>query len=157
MIISPLCWQHCTGYLSPSELNIRLTFKALNGLAPPYISELLEPHVPGRCLRSSSSALLVVPRTNLVTKGDRAFAARAPRLWNKLPHDVRVAGSLTIFKTKLKTLFYREAFLTTWSWHFYCFIYRNVFVKCCVSWLIVLFYFIVVKHFGTLFKKVLYK
>ena len=92
-----------------------LTLKALNGLAPPYIVDLLEPHVPGRCLRSSNAALLVVPRTNLVTKGDRAFAARAPRLWNKLPHDVRVAGSLTIFKSKLKTLFYREAFLATGS------------------------------------------
>ena len=89
-----------------------LTYKALNNMAPPYLTELLEPHIPGRLLRSANQALLVVPRTNRVTKGDRAFAARAPRLWNNLPLEIRIAGSLAVFKTKLKTHFYREAFLT---------------------------------------------
>ena len=54
-----------------------LTFNALNGLAPQYLAELLEPYVPVRSLRSSHSALLVVPKSRLLTKDDWAFAIRA--------------------------------------------------------------------------------
>lgn len=90
-----------------------LTFKALNGLAPQYLTDLLDPHIPVRRLRSSGAALLDVPTSRLVTKGDRAFAVRAPTLWNSLPLDIRVANSIGIFKTKLKTHFYRKAFLTS--------------------------------------------
>ena len=53
-----------------------ITFKALNGHAPSYISELLVPYEPERSLRSSGRGLLVVPKSRLVTKGDRAFAVR---------------------------------------------------------------------------------
>ena len=89
-----------------------LTFKALNGLAPQYLSELVQPYVPVRQLRSSNLALLEVPNSNMVTKGDRAFAVRAPTLWNCLPVELRLSGSIAIFKSNLKTYFYRKAFLT---------------------------------------------
>ena len=89
-----------------------LTFKALNGLAPQYLADLLQPHDPIRNLRSAELALLDLPWSNRVTRGDRAFAVRAPTLWNSLPLDLRLASSLTIFKSKLKTHFYRKAFLT---------------------------------------------
>ena len=49
-------------------------FKALNGLAPAYICDLLTPYEPDHHLRSSSRALLKVPKSRLVTKGDQAFA-----------------------------------------------------------------------------------
>ena len=88
-----------------------LVFKALNGLAPAYICELLVPYEPDRCLRSSSGALLKVPKSHLVTRGDRAFAVRAPQLWNSLPGDLRQANSVSSFKSLLKTHFYRMAFL----------------------------------------------
>lgn len=56
-----------------------LTFKALNGLAPMYITELLDRYVPPRPLRSSCRGLLKVPRSN--TKyGDRSFSVCAPTL-----------------------------------------------------------------------------
>ena len=58
---------------------ILLTFKSLNGLAPIYISDHLVPYVPMRTVRSVDGALLVVPRSRQVTKGDRAFAVR-PRV-----------------------------------------------------------------------------
>ncbi|KAF7646093.1 hypothetical protein LDENG_00193770, partial [Lucifuga dentata] len=38
-----------------------LTYKALHGLAPPYLSELLTPYTPARPLRSLDAALLVIP------------------------------------------------------------------------------------------------
>ena len=42
-----------------------LTYKALNGMAPRYIADLLQPYTPTRQLRSSSKNLLVTPKTNL--------------------------------------------------------------------------------------------
>uniref|UniRef100_A0A667WJC6 Reverse transcriptase domain-containing protein n=1 Tax=Myripristis murdjan TaxID=586833 RepID=A0A667WJC6_9TELE len=66
-----------------------LVFKALNGLAPPYIQDLLTPYEPGRSLRSSGRALLEVPYSRLVSRGDRAFAVRGPRLWNALLEGLR--------------------------------------------------------------------
>ncbi len=46
---------------------------------PVYICDLLTPYEPDLCLRSSSRALLMVPKSRLVTKGDRAFGVRAPK------------------------------------------------------------------------------
>ena len=56
-------------------------------------------------------ALLTIPKSRLKTKGDRAFAIRAPRLWNALPEEIRLAGSVNSFKSLLKTHFYRLAFM----------------------------------------------
>ncbi|OCT74968.1 hypothetical protein XELAEV_18033956mg [Xenopus laevis] len=67
-------------------------------LAPEYILELLTDHNDDRLLRSSSQGLLKIPRTRLKGKGDCAFAAYAPRLWNNLPLDIRQASSVDIFK-----------------------------------------------------------
>ena len=44
-----------------------LTYKALNGLAPAYISDLLSRYIPARQLRSSTQFLLKVPTSNLKT------------------------------------------------------------------------------------------
>ena len=41
------------------------TYKALNGLAPVYLSDLLNDYTPVRDLRSSSQNLLLVPMSNL--------------------------------------------------------------------------------------------
>ena len=57
-----------------------LTYKALNGMAPIYISELLHIYKPSRTLRSANQNLLVIPRSNTATYGDRAFSICAPKL-----------------------------------------------------------------------------
>ncbi len=57
-----------------------LVFKALNGLTPVYLSDLLSAHNPGRSLRSSNQRLLNVPWAKLKSRGDRAFAVAAPKL-----------------------------------------------------------------------------
>ena len=57
-----------------------LTCKALNNLAPVYISNLLVPYEPSRNLRSTDKYLLRMPQTHLKTYGDRAFSVAAPRL-----------------------------------------------------------------------------
>jgi len=86
---------------------LMLTYKCLNQLAPPYLSELLEVYQPSRSLRSGTGSMLKVPRTRLKTYGDRAFAYRAPMLWNVLPSDIQNAPSLDSFKAKLKSYLFR--------------------------------------------------
>ena len=80
-----------------------LTYKALNGLAPIYMSSLIERYIPTRPLRSQSAGLLKVTEFNKITIGGRAFTHRAPHLWNALPQAVRDANTLAIFKSRLKT------------------------------------------------------
>ncbi len=87
-----------------------LTYKAIHGLAPSYISDIIHHHTPSRSLRSADKGLLSVPRTWLKTKGDRSFGAVAPRLWNALPLELRSAQSVVTFKGQFKTHLYKVAF-----------------------------------------------
>lgn len=89
---------------------LMLTYKALHELAPQYLTELLTPYTPKRDLRSSDTGLLTVPSTRLRLMGDRAFSSLAPKLWNSLPIEIRQAKSFGIFKSQLKTHFFRLAF-----------------------------------------------
>ena len=56
-----------------------LVYKALNGLAPKYIKELLVPYKPRRHLRSEAKGLLDEPLTRLKF-GDCAFSSSALRI-----------------------------------------------------------------------------
>ena len=87
-----------------------ITFKALNGLAPAYLKELLDWYAAPRSLRSNSQFKLVQPRTRLKTYGDRAFIKAAPLLWNGLPLHLRKMTDIDDFKSGLKTHLYRCAF-----------------------------------------------
>ena len=87
-----------------------LTFKALHGQAPAYISELLKRYLLGRPLRSTEPHLLVVPHSRLKTKGDCAFSVMAPTLWNSLPLCIRSAETVDSFKKQLKTYLFGLAF-----------------------------------------------
>ena len=87
-----------------------LTFKAIHGIAPVYLKDILTPYKPTRMLRSANKELLVVPKYNLKTYGRRAFSITAPLLWNNLPDDVRTAESLGIFKSRLKTFLFKRAY-----------------------------------------------
>ena len=88
-----------------------MTYKARNGLAPTYLSSLLHDYVQSRSLRSSSKGLLTVPRTKTKTFGDRSFSVAAPELWNTLPIDIKLSASVDIFKSKLKTFLFKQAYL----------------------------------------------
>ena len=77
-----------------------LTFRALHGQAPPYISDLIIHHVPACTMRSSGQRLLEVPYTHFKTSGDRSVQAVAPILCNALPLSLRCSDS---FRKQLKT------------------------------------------------------
>ena len=66
-----------------------MCFKFFNGTAPPYFSELINPYVSSRNLRSSAQVLLDTPRKGSKRLGDRAFRHAAPYVWNSLPPYVR--------------------------------------------------------------------
>ena len=86
---------------------ILLTFKALHGLAPLYLLDLLAPYDPPKHLRSSNSSLLLRVRTRS-RAGDRSFETIAPTLWNSLPYPLRITHSLSYFKSGLKTYLFSE-------------------------------------------------
>ncbi|XP_076841983.1 uncharacterized protein LOC143486075 [Brachyhypopomus gauderio] len=89
------------------------TYKALNNLAPSYLSDLLHRHAPTRKLRSADANLLT-PTTSTKHRsiGDRAFAIAAPTLWNSLPLTIRNSDSLHSFKHNLKTHLFQSAYNT---------------------------------------------
>lgn len=99
----------------PYRIHFKLlltVYKCLNGLAPPYLTELIHPYVPHRSLRSADQQLLFVPRSSLVLRADRAFSVAAPKLWNSLPLHIRLETSLPAFKSGLKTHLFTLAFMT---------------------------------------------
>ncbi|XP_030638841.1 uncharacterized protein LOC115819469 [Chanos chanos] len=83
-----------------------LNYRALNGLAPQYLRELLVFYDPPRLLRSKGAGHLLVPRVVTATAGGRAFSYRAPQLWNSLPINVR--DSVSMFKSRLKTYLFSQ-------------------------------------------------
>jgi hypothetical protein len=87
-----------------------LTFKALNNLAPDYLSEMVCIQQHQRKLRSNNERLLQIPRTRTVTYGDRAFSFAAPKLWNDLPTHLRSIDSIDVFKSNLKTYLFQQAY-----------------------------------------------
>ena len=89
-----------------------LTFKALHGLAPSYLSELLELEAKTSTVttRNMNTYRLEPKTTRTITYGDRAFSAAAPFLWNKLPKDVRLTTKIEPFKGKIKTYLFNLAY-----------------------------------------------
>jgi len=49
-------------------------------------------------------------RANLKMCGERAFSVVAPRLWNKLPLQIRLSSSEAVFKANLKTYLFKRSF-----------------------------------------------
>ncbi len=110
-----------------------IVFKALNGQAPSYNLDLISFKSTSKPLRSANKALLYVPRSRLQFKGDRAFAAAAPRLWNQL----RVLRLFLFLSLDLKRIFILWPFLNCNLWIsiviLYFILYFTVFYDCFVQ------------------------
>ena len=89
-----------------------LVFKAINGLAPNYISNLVNILCPSKYLLRRNNKILLEPYNGKTKKtlDDRAFAVVATRLFNSLPREIRHVTCLNTFKTKVKTFLFRTAF-----------------------------------------------
>ena len=89
-----------------------ITFKALYGMAPNYIVDLLNIKKKGNySLRSNDSIMLEYPKEkSLRSFGDRPFSIAVTKHWNELPEDIRNISSINVFKTALKTHLFKSAF-----------------------------------------------
>ena len=85
-----------------------ITFKAINGLKPVYISELFsirDVSLSRCCLCSTNSLMLNYPALkSRKTLGNWSFSMAAPKLWNELPSDIRDP-------TSIKTFFLNKPFI----------------------------------------------
>jgi hypothetical protein len=87
-----------------------LVYRHFEETLPPYLSSVLKTYHPHRCLRSSSDKLLVIPRVNLKSAGERSFRYVGSVEWNSLPKPLRFTPTLAQFKKNLKTHFFHLAF-----------------------------------------------
>ena len=91
---------------------LMITFKAIHGMAPSYLSNLICIRSSSRySLRNNDTIFLECPKGVMrTTLGVRSFHASAPALWNSLPAHIRTIDSLALFKKSLKTYLFKQAF-----------------------------------------------
>jgi hypothetical protein len=93
---------------------LTLTFKAIHGLSPTYITDLIKVKEQSRYnLSSNKELLLAAPSLRLhPTLGDRSFSSAAPREWNALPAYIHVRNitQYDSFKKHLKTFLFHKAY-----------------------------------------------
>ena len=89
-----------------------MTYLALSTDRPRYLKDYLIPFSIGTDVNlrhSTDRHRLSEPRANLVL-GTRAFENSAPRLYNKLPKDIKDSYNIEVFKKKLKTYLFRQCY-----------------------------------------------
>ncbi len=84
---------------------LMIAYRTTTGSAPTYFHSLLQIYIPSRSLRSASERRLVVPSQRGSKSLSRTFSFTIPGWWNDLPTPIRNAGSLSIFKQQLETVF----------------------------------------------------
>ena len=89
-----------------------LTYKCINGLAPPYLRDLITPRKQtGHNLRKDNDPTLLEKTFSSKYRHTRAaFSLNAPKLWNGLPRGIRESSTVEMFKTRLKTHLFRLAY-----------------------------------------------
>lgn len=108
-----------------------------------YRSELLTLCIPASSWRSSGGAFLVVDKWRLRLKVSRLLSGH-PRLWNDLPEDKRLSGSVNSPKSLLKSHFYDtwyHYFMWSFEWTYnviIIFSHFNQETRCHSFWLCIL-------------------
>ncbi len=97
-VLSTLHWlpfRHCIDFKI-----LLITYKALNGLAPQYLSELLSHYSPSHPLRSQNSGHLIIPIISKSTAGGRSYQIFAVNRSSQYP-DQMVDHHLEMTSTAL--------------------------------------------------------
>ena len=88
-----------------------LTFKALNGTAPPYLSNLIKLREPKeKILRIDADKTFLSKKYPRYCSSKGAFSVAAPLTWNALPIPLRESSTISSFKSNLKTHLFRKAY-----------------------------------------------
>ena len=84
----------------------------INGLAPPYLQDLITARKQtGRNLRNDNDLTLLEKNfSSKYRQTSAAFSINAPKLWNGLPRNIRESSTVEMFKTRLKTHLFRLAY-----------------------------------------------
>ena len=94
----------------PARIDFKIllfVYKILHDQAPSYLSDLVSVRAPQRALRSAAAPTLEPTDWEQKTFGYRSFSNAAPTLWNVLPKHIRLAPTVTSFKSALKTHLFR--------------------------------------------------
>ena len=99
-------------------LKFRVRYKVLsfihqavyNNHAPQYLKDMFTIYQPARNLCSASSPKMLVVKRTKRKAGTLSFPVMGAKLWNALPTDMRDVPSKTVFKNRLKTYLFREAY-----------------------------------------------
>jgi len=74
-------------------LNSSSACSSINGRAPAYLKDLIETtaSVSGRASNRTADSNHIVTRRTGLKLGERAFSVAAPRIWNRLPMEIKAA------------------------------------------------------------------
>ena len=92
---------------------LSMTYKALNGQAPSYTRDLIEPYTAQWTLRSIDKNQLKLPKCN-IKYGERSFSHASPVLWNSLPLFIKRTESFQSFKNCLRHIYFEKHFSKLW-------------------------------------------
>ena len=108
----------CTKFIQAPDVSWNKPMKeylrqiCIYGVAPQYLLDLIKIKESSRYQLRSYRGILLMDNTYRTKKtlGDRAFENTAPKVWNRLPLEIRQCQSLNIFKVLLKTHLFKLAF-----------------------------------------------
>ena len=116
--VTPLLQQaHFLPIRQRIDYKIALTvFKCMNNIAPKYITKCLKIRdQPLHTLRNDQDYfLLSVPPVPTFKRTERSFSYCGPYVWNCLPYELRTLTDVSVFKNRLKTHLFRQAFHDTY-------------------------------------------
>jgi hypothetical protein len=72
--------------------------------------DLLSPILAGKRLKKLLSTRKTHREDKIQAYGDRTFRKAGSAIWNSLPDELRLETSVDIFKNKLKTLLFNQAY-----------------------------------------------
>ena len=81
-----------------------------NGLAPSFLTNLLDLDLTRKHLRSDPQGKLPIPCCSLSQVHNSSIRYAGPRLWNELPQYLRSANSLGTFKSLLKRHLFKKSY-----------------------------------------------
>ena len=93
------------------QCNVLVTmYQCTNGLAPSFLTNLLELDLTRKHLRSHTQGKLPIPCCSLSQVYDSSIRYAGPRLWNELAQHLWNANSLGTFKNLLKAHLFKKLY-----------------------------------------------
>ena len=85
-------------------------YQCVNGMAPPFVINLLDLNRTRNNLRSNTQGKLPIPLCSLAQVCNGTIRNAGPRLWNELPQKIRDAKTLGLFKIHFKTHLFKQCY-----------------------------------------------